>query len=97
MPELWTECFRLLTTGYYFPVLTPKQVIDAYYLEVRCKVLEIAAILDRHDRAAAAAPEEAGGDARLARCHEALALLNAPQLSPNRAEQIALIFSDKAE
>ncbi len=78
-------------------MLSPREVIDAYYLDVRCKVLEIAAILDRHDRAAAQAPEEAGGDPRLARCHEALALLNAPQLTPNRAEQIALIFSDRSE
>lgn len=76
-------------------MLTPKQVIDEYYLEVRCKLLEIAAIMDRYDRACqrnpAAAPED---DARLKKCRQSLAILHQPQADPNRAEQVALVFSD---
>ena len=76
-------------------MLTPRQVIDAYYLEVRCKLLEIVAIMDRYDRACqrepAAAPED---DARLKKCRQSLSILNQPQAEANRAEQIALVFSD---
>jgi len=32
-------------------MLTPQQIIDSEYLESRCALLEIAAVLDRHDTA----------------------------------------------
>jgi hypothetical protein len=76
-------------------MLTPKQVIDEYYLEVRCKLLEVAAILDRYDRAADRTGETPPVDPRWERCRKSLELLNQPQKQPNRAEQTALIFSDK--
>ncbi len=40
-------------------VLTPKRVLDLYYLDVRWHLLEIAAMLDRAQRGAAAHPEDA--------------------------------------
>ena len=79
-------------------MLTPRQVIDAYYLEVRCKLLEIAAIMDRYDRACGREPDAAPeNDPRLKKCRQSLAILNQPQPDPNRAEQIALVFSAEAK
>ncbi len=77
------------------PLMKPNKVLDQYGLEVRCKLLEIAAVLDRYDRACAADPDAAPeDDRRLQRFRESLAVLSEPQADPNRAEQIALIFSD---
>jgi hypothetical protein len=58
-------------------MLTPKQVIDAYFLEARHQLLEVAALLDRYDAAAARAggPGRPDGDPRLAALREALAVL----------------------
>jgi hypothetical protein len=73
-------------------MLTAQRVLDEYYLDVRCKLLEIAAIFDRYERG--------GGDVarddeqRLARCRQALSLLYEAQTRPDRAEQLSLIFSD---
>lgn len=77
------------------PTMTPPAVLDAYALEVRCKLLEIAAILDRYDRGCQAHPEATPeDDPRLAAFRKALSVLHTPQADANRAEQIALIFSD---
>ena len=73
-------------------MLDSKQVTDMYYLEVRCKLLEIAAIFDRHDRGGE--PVVDSTDRRWQRCREAMKVLQQPQGQPNRAEQVALIFSD---
>ena len=79
-------------------MLTPRQTLDEYGLEVRCKLLEIAAILDRYDRACQRDPENAPeDDVRLARFRRSLAILSEPQAEPNRAEQVALVFSHPAE
>lgn len=67
--------------------LSAAEVLNREFLEVRCKILEVAAALDRLDRAGGSVSD----DPRLARIHEALGLLNAP--APNRAEQVQLVFS----
>lgn len=78
-------------------MLTPPQVIDEYYLEVRCKLLEIAAIMDRYDRAKERDPSAAiDDDPRLAKCRASLEVLLDADTTPNRAEQVALVFSDPA-
>ncbi len=73
--------------------LNPEEVLDNYYLEVRCKLLEIAAVFDRFQRAGGGDPA-ASRDLRLARCSRALELLREPCETPDRAERTALIFSD---
>jgi hypothetical protein len=73
--------------------LNPEEVLDLYYLEIRCKLLEIAASYDRYQRAGGADPATAP-DPRLTRCTRALELLSGPSETPDRAEQIALLFSD---
>ena len=76
-------------------MLTPEEIINSYYLEVRCKLLEIAAIYDRYDRAKDGQNNQGvDDDPRLAKCKKALALLCDDAVRGNRAEQIALIFSD---
>jgi hypothetical protein len=69
------------------------QVVDAFYLDVRCMVLEIAAILDRYDRATVQLGD-AATDPRWEQCSNALARLSLPYGEANRAEEIALVFSD---
>ena len=79
-------------------MLTPRQTLDEYALEVRCKLLEIAAILDRYDRACQRHPDDAPpDDVRLARFRQSLTILSESQAEPNRAEQIALLFSHPAD
>jgi hypothetical protein len=65
------------------------EVMDAYFLETRAKLIEIAANLDRVDRA----PDLLAlrGDPRFAFIHDALAILQSP--GPNRAEQIQRLYS----
>ena len=79
-------------------MLTPKQTLDEYGLEVRCKLLEIAAILDRYDRACARDPDAAvGDDPRLARFRRSLDILSDVDATPDRAERVALVFSGPAK
>ena len=69
--------------------MTAREVLDAYFLETRARLLEIAANLDRVDRA----PELLAirGDARLRFIHDALTILQSA--APNRAEKILQLYS----
>ena len=72
-------------------MLTAAQVLDTYFLETRAKLLEIAANLDRFDRALDAPSRH--DDPRLAFVQNALQILQAPSHTPNRAEQIQRLYS----
>lgn len=63
--------------------------LDAYFLEARCKLLDLAAILDRIQRGAGA--DEVMHDPRLADVARALSVLSNSQ--DRRAEAIQQIFS----
>ena len=67
--------------------LDAPEVLNREFLEVRAKILEIAAALDRLDRAAGTVE----GDARLERIRQGLAMLATRRA--DRAEQVQLIFS----
>jgi hypothetical protein len=67
--------------------LSAAEVLNREFLEVRAKVLEVAAALDRLERAEGAVDD----DPRLKRIHEALGLLTTHQ--GDRAEQVQLVFS----
>jgi hypothetical protein len=67
--------------------LDAPEVLNREFLEVRAKILEIAAALDRLDRAAGTVE----GDARLERIRQGLAMLSTRRA--DRAEQVQLIFS----
>jgi len=69
--------------------LPAAKALDAYFLEARSKLLDLAALLDRVGRGADAAAVE--GDPRLARIRQALEVLH--DRSGGRAERIQQIFS----
>ena len=66
---------------------TKSSVLEAEFLPLRAKILEIAAGLDRLDRAEGSLD----ADQRRARLREAIELLLGE--SPNRAEQVQRLFS----
>lgn len=68
------------------PMAAP-DVLDREFLEVRAKLLELAASFDRLDRG----DGSVAGDPRLERIQESLDVLQ--QNRPGRAEEIQMIFS----
>jgi hypothetical protein len=68
-------------------MMTATQILDREYLEIRGKILEVAASLDRLDRAEG----NLRNDARMKLLHEALQVLVADE--PDRAEQVQMICS----
>ena len=71
--------------------LTQRQMIDEYFIEHRTKILDIAAFLDRFDRASA---RDAEDDFRMAAFREALGLLTGSRGIPSRLHAIQLVLSD---
>ena len=67
--------------------MTASQVLDREFLELRAKILELAASFDRLERGAGCVAD----DPRLQRLRDALQLLGPTQ--ENRAEQVQLLFS----
>ena len=69
--------------------LPATRVLEQFYLDARCRLLDLAAILDRMARG-----EDTGAtasDSRTAKFQKALAVLLAD--SPNKAELIQQVFS----
>jgi hypothetical protein len=64
-------------------------VVDLYFLEHRAKLLDLAAFLDRLDRAATSSPAD---DFRIAAFRRAIGLLLDGK--PDRAKRILELFSD---
>ncbi len=77
-------------------MLAAGEVLGTYFLETRCQLIEIAAMLDRLDRAAAAGSGDPLADVRLARIYQSLALLAKPETTPDRAERLLNLFTDLA-
>ncbi len=69
---------------------TAPQILDQVFLDVRAKLLEVAAALDRLDRATSA--EAVAQDIRRQRLQKTLEILLTQ--TGNRAEQLQLLFSD---
>lgn len=76
---------------------TPQQVLDAYFLDTRCMLVEIGATLDRHDRATVGHGAPAAADGRIDKLRSALALLAESDATPDRAERILMLFSDPVD
>ncbi|MCI0464822.1 MAG: hypothetical protein L0Z62_48480 [Gemmataceae bacterium] len=69
--------------------LPAADALDRYFLEARCKLLDVAAILDRIDRGGAQLD-----DPRLAKVRQALAILHDTSAGESdRAEQLQQLFS----
>ena len=75
-------------------MLTAGEVLGTYFLETRCQLLEIGALLDRLDRAAAGSPGDLPVDPRWAMIYQSLDLLADRQATPDRAERLLNLFSD---
>jgi hypothetical protein len=69
--------------------LTQRELIDEYFMEERVKVIDLAAFLDRIDRAR---EHDAEGDFRLRSIRDALKVL-ADEHS-GRVQRVQMIFSD---
>jgi hypothetical protein len=69
--------------------MTRRQLVDEYFIENRTKLLDLAAFLDRLDRAGGASGER---DFRMQAFHEALHALCGD--APSRITQVQMIFSD---
>ena len=67
--------------------LTAPEVLQREFLDIRCRILDLAAMFDRLDRASGNVRD----DARIARLQEALDML--AQRRADRAEQVQLVFS----
>ena len=77
--------------------LSPRELVDEYFIENRTKLLEIAAFLDRLDRAD---PSYAGRDFRMKAFAEALGGLSrtaTPGQNASRVDYIQLLLSDPRE
>lgn len=70
-----------------FSTRAAEDVLNREFLEMRARVLELAACMDRLDRAAGSVAE----DPRMAKLREALAVVVEDR--SDRAEQVQLIFS----
>jgi hypothetical protein len=69
-----------------------KETLDRQFLEMRSRLLSLAADLDRIERAPGG-PDLATSDIRLKTLREAINILLTP--GPTRAEKVQTIFSDK--
>ena len=65
------------------------EVFDRNFLEMRCKLIEVAAAMDRVDRGQDVAA--VAGDPRMSRLRKAIAALNGD--GPGRAEKLQMVFS----
>ena len=68
-----------------------RQVLDRHYLEMRSKILDLAACFDRIE--AAPHHDSASTDPRLGKLREGLEIL-LKQNTKDRAEEIQMLFSD---
>lgn len=76
----------------WFPIIFPmtrQELLDLYFLDARAKLIDLAAFLDRLERAAGPA------DFRLAAFETALAELGGE--GPGKAARVLLAFSDPTE
>ena len=67
--------------------MTRQQILDLYFMDARCKLIDLAAFLDRVDRA------EGEADFRLTAFRKALEELS--KAEPHRAQDVLLAFSDR--
>lgn len=72
---------------------TPEQVIEAYFLENRHMLIEVAAFLDRYDAAVARTGETASPSAQMDLLRKAIDQLGGPAPAEGRAARMLDLFS----
>lgn len=75
-------------------MLTPKDILDTYYLEARRDLLEVAALLDRYDTAVAREGRPADDESKREILRRALARLANPAPSENRTSELLELFAE---
>ena len=79
-------------------MLSAPEVLDRYYLEIRCQLLEVAATLDRLDLAVRRNSDESiAADPRWERLRTTLDMLADRETTPDRAERVLRLFSDPSD
>ena len=74
-------------------MLKPQQVLDRYYLETRCMLLETAAVLDRYDAAVEREGSAADDELKLNVLRKALQVLSDPE-GNERGEELLKVFTE---
>ena len=69
-------------------------VLESYYPDCRCMLLELAATLDRHDRAPAASSGAKAADEQLLLLQQVIQALAKPSAQPDRTSRILQLLSD---
>jgi hypothetical protein len=78
-------------------MLSAERVLDEYFLDTRCMLLEIASMLDRYD---ASVERDGGGDdadPRLESLRQAIGILGREGVQTDRAEELLRLFSDPVD
>jgi hypothetical protein len=78
-----------MSSGPHPSPLSPAELVDEYFIENRNRLVEVAAFLDRLDRAD---PAAAAADFRVRALAEAIGVLGTD--SPNRVRDIQMLLSD---
>ena len=79
-------------------MLTADQVLDAYFLDNRCMLLEMAAMLDRYDAARKRdGNATAADDPRMEKIQQSLAVLSENAGPVPRAERLLELLSDPVQ
>ena len=78
-------------------MLSAQRVLDEYFLDTRCMLLEIAATLDRYDASAGRDGAQGEIDPRLAGIREALDMLADREAQTDRTEKLLRLFSDPVD
>jgi len=73
---------------------TSGQILEDEFLEVRCMLIEIAAMLDRYDRAALGGSKEVSVDRRLEKIYQSLTLLSHGDAKADRSERLLNLFTE---
>lgn len=69
--------------------MNSNQILDREFLDIRAKILEVAAALDRIDRA----DGDVSSDSRMQLIENAIGIIASKHPDPIRAEKIQLLFS----
>ncbi len=75
-------------------MLTPRQVLDTYYLEARRDLLEIAALFDRYDAAVTREGRTAEDESKRDVLRRALARLADPAPADDRTTDLLELFAE---
>lgn len=73
---------------------TVEQVIGSEFLDVRCMLIEIAAMLDRYDRSRDQSTGTATTDHRMDLIYRAISLLSQRDTTADRSERLLNLFSE---